>query len=142
MKNSDNKYYTPEMNEFHPEFEFEYLSDNGWKKHNLGGSPIINKDLDQFKDDLMKIAHAITRVKHLDREDIEECNFEYSALAKKYFLKGSLTDVEFSGLWLENIKNSVYVINDCRMPMHRTIFYGTIKNKSELKRLLKQLQII
>lgn len=68
-------YYTPDMEEFHSGFEFEYFYQDEWHKHNLDGNPIVHHELDEFKDDLMKLAHAICRVKRLDKEDIESQSF-------------------------------------------------------------------
>ena len=70
-----NIHYTPEVEEFHPGFEFEYFYQDEWHKHNLDGNPIVHHELDEFKDDLMKIAHAICRVKRLDEDDIESFDF-------------------------------------------------------------------
>ena len=140
------KYYTPEIEEFHVGFEFEYKNHNSeWIKGNLDGNPIINRELDEFDDDLMKLAHAITRVKHLDREDIESLGWEFIKEYKEpgsYYLEFKQRHTELT-LYPALEETMVFIEHESATGMFEgyPIFRGQIKNKSELKKLLKQLEI-
>ena len=63
------KYYTPDISEFHVGFEYEMLFPNSKYYSLIFGNKITHLELEKFNDDLDKIAHAITRVKYLDKED-------------------------------------------------------------------------
>lgn len=143
-----NKYYTPEIEEFHIGFECELMcEDNGqW------GTFIItaNTNLSTFKED---IELETIRVKYLDREDIEELGFisEYANnMVKKttWFKKDKLLIMALDNKGdVSNIGNSniiliqELVLKNNGTGFYNTMFQGIIKNKSELKRLLKQLNI-
>jgi hypothetical protein len=124
----ENKYYTPEISEFYPGFEYEYcMLENQlpiWKKDFFG--KIINdtKTLEW----LYKLG---IRVKYLDQQDIKSLGFEEN----------------FYGFWLNNkclhFDGSTYITIDNGESQDQQVFYfqGNIKNKSELVKLLKQLGI-
>jgi len=130
------KYYTPEIEEFHSGFEFEYFYQNQWHKHNLDGSPIIHHELDEFKDDLMKIAHAITRVKHLDREGIEELGWKQKG-EKEFELNRFSLFINFNIFFSFPDVDEITILNT----RNEVVFKGTILNKSELRKIMKQLNI-
>ncbi len=75
MENKE-KYFIPEMHDFYLEYEFELQTNKGWKK---GIFPnLIEEESDNFglvekykHDIFMKLAHAITRVPYLTKEQIE-----------------------------------------------------------------------
>ena len=131
------KYYTPTIEEFHVGFEYERC-DNGynWMKDSYPRAAEHIK-LKNF------LPH--TRVKHLDTEDIESLGLEYdnnaepipardyphmlipTAYAKEDWM---LYHYEYdSVIWIENYKEDSFY------------FKGVIKNKSELKKVLKMLGI-
>ncbi len=125
----DNTYYTPDITEFHVGFEYEeFVKGEGWVKrvHCFGEDITLNKNgfCIDFPDDY--------RVKYLDAEDIISLGFEeYST---NYFKKNTWAiEVGYPNIKREKIE--IYLGYDCR-------FKGTIKNKSELKKLLTQLQAI
>jgi hypothetical protein len=104
------KYYTPEISEFHVGFEYEYV-----------------------------------RVKHLDREDIESLGwvqneFKGTIIKNEFVLKNK----PYKRIG-DNIKLYHYSGGDihisCTYSELMTLFRGTLKNKSELKRLMVQLGI-
>lgn len=140
----ENKYYTPEIEEFYIGFEYEIkvksnplmpIDGEGWMQTSYP-DPFIGESINRIKD------LSSFRVKYLDKTDIESLGWCYSALSGNFFLVNSFTDQDYSGVWLKNIKENIYQINNCNDPIrHRTIFEGTIKNKSELKKLMKQLGI-
>jgi hypothetical protein len=140
----ENKYYTPSIEEFHVGFEYEFREGTIWMKreyhpsHGLAGR--ILKDL--------------VRVKYLDREDIESLGFKY--------LKDNRYEIHSNpryAVWEMKVidemeqKRKGRLITDKDVAFRITIdffhpdskgetwFYGTIKNKSELKKLLKQIGV-
>jgi hypothetical protein len=129
--NEDNKYYTPKIEEFHVGFEYEFVD---------GDSEDWEKDIISSKYDLKEVMGNLFlnfRVKYLDREDIESLGFKFD----KFWIreeKGSIYLFNFYGL---TYFNSTRTIKIWLRDTDECIFAGTIKNKSELKRLLKQLGI-
>lgn len=133
------KYYTPEISEFHVGFEYEFNSivpdENNWQK-------AIIKDGTQIDDIHRKYKNGnrvyALRVKHLDREDIESLGFvfENSSNEREIFER-----YRFTGGYLEfwYNYNSLFINSDAHK--NRGSFTGTIKNKSELKKLMVQLGI-
>ncbi len=143
------KYYEPIIEEFHVGFEYEYLNPNGqWVNHILGSSPIIHNELDQFKDDLMKLAHAVTRVKYLDKEGIESLKWNTTSSETNYrhFINRTKSEFDTPQIVLEciDLHEHIYdIFNLINEGGKRFIvFRGQIKNKGELKVLMKQLNII
>lgn len=143
----ENKYYTPEIEEFHVGFEFE-MDDTwgGWKKliltdEMLKGNVMIGLGSGNER---VPYYHK-TRVKYLDREDIESLGFVENAWSlvdsdwKMYDLGKYLLSHGGGNNYSITIPNEG--IQTEKGFMHHTVFRGTIKNKSELKRLLKQLGI-
>lgn len=135
----ESKYYTPEIEEFHVGFEYEAFHSKEWFFEEGGNQWVKSKV--SLGTDILTLNYAINcdfvRVKYLDREDIE-------SLGWKAGVQGLAVD-GYSG-W-EEFKKDDYrmVLSDnqgliivCR---NHTSFSGTIKNKSELKKLLKQLGI-
>ncbi len=142
------KYYTPELKEFHTGFEFEYLYRDKWHKHNLDGNPIVHHELDEFKDDLMKIAHAICRVKLLDKEDIESLGWEKSSAFDGYIKKQ--TPLIAFILLKYNTGNNIQLykqylkedLNGIRPTLEEPLLKGILKNKSELKNQMERCGIV
>lgn len=130
------KYYTPEIEEFHPGFEFESYNNLDWyhKKDTSGWNKIVYDKIAYMKHPIDQIKAALgrkwARVKYLDKEDIESFGFE---LAWNEWNEHTYTNAE---LMLQfNPSGHVYrlyVASEIR-------FKGIIKNKSELKRILKQI---
>jgi len=150
------KYYTPTIEEFHVGFEFQGFADNGWEDENIRNWKELSTVVDRSSHT------AGFRVKHLDREDIEsfsktdfpEVRFEYDNNSEPIPYRDgeymcptaySLDDQLYNGeLWMlyhyeeDNMVWIEYIKDSGGMGY---IFKGTIKNKSELKRTLKQLGI-
>jgi hypothetical protein len=156
------KYYTPEIEEFHVGFEFEYnKGGNNWVKHTSGNHDfrdgIIDVGVGETDDALynpfyMGISERDFRVKYLDREDIESLGFTKS---EKYLDPPSAYHIckdwkiPFNGgyitpkrvmIWYQEKTKHLKVVCEDSWEQYR-LFQGTIKNKSELKKLLKQLGI-
>ena len=136
------KYYTPTIDEFHVGFEYEILEMGCKTKYN---PTTLNQwdDLSGDYDDstlLYEIARGrqLVRVKYLDREDIESLGFVF--IASDWWHKSNMGDD-----WqITRGNKDVYLISYGQheyVDKSKGSFKGKIKNKSELKRLLKQLGI-
>tara|TARA_R110000765_G_scaffold26628_8_gene64947 strand:+ start:1074 stop:1544 length:471 start_codon:yes stop_codon:yes gene_type:complete len=152
-------YYTPKIEEFHVGFEFEvlmyYKNDPVWIDRTFCNTDSVQSiEMSHSKDSF--------RVKHLDREDIEsfsktdfpEVKFEYDNNSEPipsrdgkylcptaYALDDQLHSGELWMLYHYEEDNMVWIeyIKDCGGMGY--IFKGIVNNKSELKRILKQLGI-
>ena len=133
------KYYVPQIEEFHIGFEFEYLRGKPefWEKQTFGlhrSLSDINKDVNHF------------RVKYLDVEDIKSLNW-YSDDAEDEEEILSKDDFDFETFYYEDPDGVEYMLtlhDDQQVVIQCNVdgevyFYGKIKNKSELKRIMKQV---
>lgn len=132
----ENKYYTPTIDEIYVGFELEEnLLDEGWNKvifslNSVDYSLLLNGNLDYY------------RVKYLDKEDIESLGWVYRHSEENSpcicYNKDNI-DIIF------NPRNNWVLITKGDSQTDwlnwKTIYAGNIKNKSELKKLLKQLGI-
>ena len=118
----ENKYYTPELHEFFDKFEYESF-DIIWKKEIFDF-----RDLDVIDDE---IREGKIRVKHLDREDIESLGWSFSNVNTPYF--------SLNGFYLV-INNQWLTIYEDKGADEYS-FRGTIKIKSELKKIMQMLNI-
>ena len=119
-----NKYYTPSIEEFHVGFELEIKTHElrPWEKHTwIPGDQA--KSVSNYLDQI--------RVKYLDSEDIESLGFMqnslYSHTKEDWVIEVNTNDL--------NDTLGIYCVSDLR-------FKGRIKNKSELKRVLKMIGAI
>ena len=152
---TNNKYYTPDITEFRIGFECEIwrnkttleienplVTDNvEWTKSiiktPMSGHMINWQNWPSIKY-LLKIGSI--RCKFLDKEDLESFGFkcqwyekgEYSFVKDDILI--SVNDIDIKKLFITNMK--------CGMDIRKCLFQGIIKNKSELKVLLKQLQLL
>lgn len=157
MKSIENKYYTPSIEEFRVGFEYEVL-EKGQKDNPRWFTLVpVNPEDEWFKfkypdpflgyrvDKLFK--HRTIRVKYLDGSDIEELGF---VISSDY---GAATEFKLKDRWkLIKVKHGgvSYSKNEIRLfendsifgeSYNTRLFIGDIKNKSELKVLLQQLNI-
>lgn len=132
-------YYTPSIEEFHVGFEYEYKNHDGtvkdlsqieWKKDivdSLNKLPYIERGL---------CIKGNTRVKYLDNQDIEELGWKFdlniTTKTNRYCLNKEITVKLLHGKEWNKIRIFSHDIG---------IFSGTIKNKSELRKLMQQLNI-
>lgn len=134
------RYYTPEIEEFHVGFECEI----NHKVRDGSGDRTWEKEIVKFSQPYMDFLKYLfdkepenIRVKHLDREDIESLGFELRTTSYGvYYMLGVLCR-------LENDYKKDWIISRHegeRNPMS-ILFNGSIKNKSEFKKLLVQLDI-
>jgi hypothetical protein len=120
----ENKYYRPEYEEFFEGFEYEreepYLG--VWDKCIFDGDT-PKKHFEKYSEEF--------RVKYLDKEDIESLGFIQGKLPYQYF-KDTYR--------LVDLGDNKYSISQPNL-YDDTDFRGIIKNKSELKKVLKMLEI-
>ena len=119
------KYYTPTLEEFHVGFEFQIMNIENARWGNC-----IFKDGESAKS---FVKDEETRVKYLDEQDFIDLGFiksETDSLGYIYFTKSSYTIAYYPPTIFIEIDNE-------ESPFQK--FIGTIKNKSELIKLLTQL---
>jgi hypothetical protein len=134
----DSKYYTPEIEEFHVGFEYEELllktypdmDPNSWVKKTItNGIGIVNVYCDLQIDEFI-------RVKYLDQEDIESLGFYHDE--DNCYFDGKFGDI---GLFYSDGDGMVKIVVKPHSSNSPVLFNGKIKNKSELKKVLKQVGI-
>ncbi len=136
------KHYTPNIREIHIGLVYETQADDGiWRWSNVF-------------EDIQLVARLIKdnrcRVKFLDREDIESLGWKYVPDDSqgdgnfRWFDEFTFGDFVFS-FWgkLEDPNWQKESLRGLIMSLNRkeTYFRGYIKNKSELKRIMNQLNI-
>lgn len=145
-----NKYYTPDIEEFCVGFECEILTSYDWIKGTFP-SVLFQDTLTGFEaqKDLFKATkNASIKVKYLDGSDIEELGFKYKAKTIDLWFEKEGIYLREDGHHLNNIKLQ-YGLHDNKLKItfcyvsgeEQIHFEGKIKNKSELVKLLKMLEI-
>jgi hypothetical protein len=144
----ENKYYTPELEEFHRGFEYEAYHNHDWW---FLEEPVKWKktSFDEFHAPHMAppsvlkkaISNGWVRVKYLDREDIESLGFK--SIGQSVF-KSKIRnerDGDFRDIHIIKRSHILIATGDAETPYTDwdTVFVGTIKNKSELKKVLKMI---
>jgi hypothetical protein len=131
----ENKYYTPGLEEFHIGFEYQYRAGvNTWIDCVINDFSEVTDSDGSMNSDIPWYGNSIEnfRVKYLDEEDIEECEWAYHSTC------GNIRFVNERG-W------KLYLNDDCMCGIEDakadTIFLGQIKNKSQFKRLIEQLNV-
>jgi len=134
-----NNYYTPTIEEFHVGFEYERLL------HDIFIGLICDTNDIETIEVLLGENPGEIRVKYLDKVDFAELGFihkEDQGMSENGGFIYTIPDPHFQKAdimvryWVSTGSYRLRIdrINGC-------IFDGTIKNKSELKRLIKQLGI-
>lgn len=142
---TNNKYYTPSIEEFHIGFEYEWLNENGkWVKELTPKEITVNGFEEQ--------SYGL-RVKYLDKEDIESLGFVGigTSIDNWYMMNKGYTRP------LSSHKNrSISIQHDFRTNQgivirgfeyeylkgeEEQLYRGECKNKSTLQLLMKQLGI-
>lgn len=137
------KYYTPEIQEFHVGFEYEYLTiDNQWIKDIFGS--IKPDDTEQMDFNIVKLiiedSSEDIRVKYLDKADIEDLGWEYNKEDSKH---NSWDDYSLNDLTLTVSFDDwrIHINNGEGYEDLESYFYGYIKNKGKLKEVMDMLRI-
>lgn len=145
--NYQEKYYTPDISEFHVGFECEFknnMQDNVWKPEvcdvdTLGivFDSIEHEDIDnRFADNF--------RVKYLNKEDIESCGWTFKQDDSYELQRKQHSEHNIDCFSLIMVKNFVFIKywTTSTHGLHEEIlFQGKLKNKSELKKIMKQIGI-
>jgi asparagine synthetase B (glutamine-hydrolysing) len=132
----ESKYYTPTIEEFHVGFEFEYLSkENNFFISNDFSLDFANDDTDTIEEVARKLGRNEIRVKLLDREDIESLGWKRYATIENYY------SLNKHSMWFYSNKKIVKISVSVDYEFEETGFQGVIKNKSELRKLMIQLNI-
>jgi hypothetical protein len=131
------KYYTPTIEEFHVGFEYHRMYwDGSWGKEVL-----TEDDMEEIESEQL----PNLRVKYLDRSDIESLGwglkpegcFGQSDDGEElftFYIKEEYT-------MLHTSENILRVFKSNQIGQLACLFNGTIKNKSELKQVLKMIGI-
>jgi len=133
----ETKHYTPAIEEFHVGFEYEFLQNEIWTSCNDFSYDFLNDDTDTISEVKFYLDESRIRVKYLDREDCLDLglNLKVWDNGSGYFEKGDFTiGIYSTGLFCTISQND--------NKNHIMRFSGDLKNKSELKRILKQLNIV
>lgn len=155
-----NKYYTPTLDEFHVGFEYELLSTNNqWVKETFHQSHFglmvdTSDGGERLFEHCLKGYDVKIRVKYIDKVDIESLGWKYNGRlfeinsVPKYatwtMLINENRKAQKEGMYISNnIAYDQLLITFYHPDNSRGefVFYGFIKNKSELRRLMKQLGI-
>tara|TARA_R100000544_G_C2213483_1_gene53227 strand:- start:114 stop:527 length:414 start_codon:yes stop_codon:yes gene_type:complete len=134
------KYYTPEIEEFHVGFEFEsnytlFSRDREWVKCKL------DENNTWFTEEwYVDAVPTEFRVKYLDKEDIESLGWEFHQQNHSGCLSSFWNKKDVLLRLTVSYKNSIPYVSIYHYEGWETPEM-IIKNKSELKRILKQLSV-
>lgn len=149
----ENKYYTPDITEFHVGFECEFfnnMQDKVWNK--------VSCDTDHlaiaftcFEEGSVEWDDHISqtfRVKYLDRSDVELLGWELDKERKNPFYVDVYEHKDNKLLVFRLATRGTKILitvsseNFVGGMEENTVFEGKCKNTSELKKLMKQLNIV
>ncbi len=139
------KYYTPTLDEFCLGFEYEQTEghlgqDWGRRKVRIGDNHFYSFDMTHVPGNTIWTVPKTIRVKYLDKEDIESLGFKDISLCDgQEFIKDNITIKYYNWSW--DSPKGLIMIRVIEDGVSFYNFSGHLKNKSELKRLLKQLDI-
>jgi hypothetical protein len=142
----ETKYYTPKIEEFYPGFEYE--ESNNFLRWTIAERPDLKWEnkIFNFQEWIIK-CHTILlegddfiRVKYLDREDIESLGFTLEYTKTTDYYKQEVYNK--SKYIVEIVDYEPYKLSIFDRVLSTSVFVGTIKNKSEFKKLIEQLGVI
>jgi len=151
----NDKYYTPEIEEFHVGFEYEY---RGFLAGDWENITTEQEDFsimfDDFEHEMDGKFNELYRVKKLDNEDIESLGWRPEHIIDVFSGDGNelvhgfsktINETDSYCLIYTNHVLQIYLQHVYNLASgnwsQQIKFEGTIKNKSELRRLMKQLGI-
>lgn len=136
----ENKYYIPQIEEYCVGFRFERLIKNNYQEFRVETPYKLSDALIAIQTN--NIINEI-RVKYLDKSDIKECGWIHNGGkcldgAMQTYIKGN-EDNPYVLYYAENNPGKLSI--NIGYGMDLQIFRGTIKNITELKKLMEQLGI-
>lgn len=142
------KYYTPELEEFHIGFRYELKeSRDKWYRHVLDADDYITHagvDYNHFEENMIHYRlEGHIRVKHLDRKDIEELGWKYREGRKiqdSFVIEGRGSSGHWI-LWLNEKKGTISIWDCVKELCFYPISGVKVKNYNELKTIMKQIGI-
>jgi len=134
------KYYTPSLEEFHVGFEYESLQDNRQpEKDNSWCKLALTWDDENFMKYYNNNVSTDYRVKYLDQEDIIELGWTEEKDSPDGRFSILKDDIHY--YLIKYGHNHKYEIR-CMHPSYKYgSFLGTIKNKSELRKVMQMVGI-
>jgi hypothetical protein len=135
---NEEEYYIPTIEEFHIGFECEATLPYGSKTF----IPIVMKGVGE--DVIRYHKENVYRVKYLDGNDIESLGFKPQNNYFMFSIKGEENEkmnLHFALYFHEDQEVKIYYQIGFGMYSF-VLFKGKVKNKSQFKRLLKQLEIL
>ena len=152
MKEKD-KYYTPQAKEFRIGFEYEYedIIESGASDFFKGKIEKISQIQELLNN--MYVHGNMVRVKYLDKEDVESLGFAKRQVTNCFrddeieegyvFPLTSKNEAVLHFIEKQTVGISEHSIYDefTENWFSQDLFFGKIKNKSELKKLMEQLNI-
>lgn len=133
------KYYTPEIEEFHIGFEYE-ISSKSFYPEETTWSRFSFSTFENFDYIKLFIQQGHIRVRHLCHDDIVELGWEkdLSDSRSTCFIKRVENETHY--LWFFD-NGTILIFKNNKYGHRENLFSGTLKSKSDLKRLMKQLGI-
>ena len=151
----ENKYYTPELSEFCVGFEYEsrvagynaeWVSSTIYAKFERGWESNLEEEISMYIDGANEF-----RAKYLDSQDIIDCGFMKAAndpVRQKWIdvlsFEGNDCRIEFFP-YIESIPEQLRGIVTVFTTLNyggSIKFHGKVKNKHELKNVLKQIGVL
>ena len=133
-------YYVPDISEFHKGFQYEikyYDSENFEKKEFQG---YFGRVIDILEGDNLQTEEV--RVKYLDKTDIESLGWYFTKLhpgTSSHEFEFDKYNLDFDPHFNDKWNLRIYDGEDCDNEFN--YFSGFVRNKSELSKLMKQLNI-
>lgn len=151
-----NKYYIPELEEFHLGFryEFQYKDDeDNWNEDSIEYDLLYDHD---FHSVFEEVKDSRVRIKYLDRKDIEELGWTYRSLTKDGDLEiyEGISSYTFYRKICPNGESAIAIFKALPKPGEGNLFgiceytddkreicTVRVKNFNELQKLMGQLKI-
>lgn len=129
------KYYHPSIEEFYEGFEYEMYDNMGtWHKVKFD----LSQHVTDFYEDSIKLDQGEYRVKYLDHSDILSAGWMEGSEKYYDFASYALRSYKMRVWWHKKTTPTIEITNY----LDNVNFSGTIKNASELKRVMKMLNIL
>jgi hypothetical protein len=143
---NNNKYYTPEIEEFYVGFEYEVYNWGGWMKQIYEQNSFLQMWGDEYE--FEKIEPGYIRVKYLDKEDVESLGWVVelfdlpSGDSRSVYKLGHHVITSWIVYDDNGLTIDISTLPQLNNGSLNRVFRGKLKNKSELKKLMKQLGIL